>query len=274
MRQKYDLGMFDAEDKLSANNMAGMEEFFKQTFGGDAFFDLIGEISLARLIDDMMGAAMEKEQQQKNSDASDPGSKSSSTPSMTNNERNEANSKFQEDRITMLHEKLLRKIEPFMEGSETEEQLRERVSNEIKDLKKESFGTELLHSIGYVYITRSSQIISKDKYFGMSSFFEGLKEKGHMVSEFVSTISAIRQMMKVMEAEQKASVANDQAVPADHEKNEAIMKKALWKASNLDIESTLREVCFRAIQSKTVPSEIRKKRAIAINIIGQVFQSA
>ena len=297
MRQKYDLGMFDTtKTEISTNSMSGMEEFFKQTFGGDAFVDLIGEISLARLIEDVMGAAAA-------SSSSGPGPAGGG-----GGDKRDENDRLQEERIQKLYEKLLRKIEPFMEDSESLEQLTSRISEEIIELKKESYGPELLCSIGYIYVSRANKALSKGSFLGIPAMFQGLKEKGHMISEFISTISAFREMMKVVETEQKkqqeeedenskeSKAAHNNSTSKNesgeeeikkHEKNEAVMRKAMWKASNLDIEYTLREVCDRIFSGPLdkakaaggsgvdkpalLDPEIRKKRALAVKTIGEIF---
>lgn len=58
----------------------------------------------------------------------------------------------------------------------------QRVRTEAEDLKLESFGVEMLHTIGGVYMTRAGNFIKSKKFFG-GGFFGRLKEKGGMVKE-------------------------------------------------------------------------------------------
>jgi hypothetical protein len=53
---------------------------------------------------------------------------------------------------------------------------------EAEDLKLESFGVELLHTIGNVYMTKSTNFLRSKKFFG-GGFLGRVKEKGSMLKE-------------------------------------------------------------------------------------------
>jgi len=92
-------------------------------------------------------------------------------------------------RIDALREKLIQRIRPFVhshnagEANDPETKAFEaRIRTEAEDLKLESFGIELLHTIAGVYITKAGNFVKAKKFFG-GGFFGRLKEKGGMVKE-------------------------------------------------------------------------------------------
>lgn len=74
----------------------------------------------------------------------------------------------------MLTEKMLDRLRPFVEGKnpggkddpETAA-FEQRMKREADDLKLESFGVELLHTIGNVYMMKASSFMKSRKFLGM-----------------------------------------------------------------------------------------------------------
>lgn len=48
--------------------------------------------------------------------------------------------------------------------------------------------------------------------------------------------------------------------------------KALFKGAKLEVESVIREVCDRILSEENVPVPELRKRAVAIGILGEVFE--
>lgn len=100
-----------------------------------------------------------------------------------------AKEKDRKARIDELTRKLVSRIRPFVEakhaGDANDPETRafeERLKTEAEDLKLESFGVEMLHTIGQVYVTRAGNFVKSKKFFG-GGFFGRLKEKGRMMNE-------------------------------------------------------------------------------------------
>ncbi|KAG5460322.1 MAG: X-domain of DnaJ-containing-domain-containing protein, partial [Olpidium bornovanus] len=77
---------------------------------------------------------------------------------------------------------------------------------EAEELKSESYGVELLHSIGYTYSSKARQYLGKDVAFGVPKFFQQVREKGHIISETVSTLRSaidLRQSFSQLQEAQK-----------------------------------------------------------------------
>jgi len=49
------------------------------------------------------------------------------------------------------------------------------------------------------------------------------------------------------------------------------MLETLWNATVLDIEGTLRRVCYKVTRDQSVPAEQRTKRMKALKILGNIF---
>jgi X-domain of DnaJ-containing len=79
-----------------------------------------------------------------------------------------------EVRVRMLTKKLAERLRPFVEaknpggaGDEETAAWERRMRREADDLKFESFGVELLHAIGTVYVTKASNFLKSRKFLGM-----------------------------------------------------------------------------------------------------------
>lgn len=79
-----------------------------------------------------------------------------------------------ETRVRMLTEKLVERLRPFVEakspggaGDEETAAWETRMRREADDLKFESFGVELLHAIGTVYVTKATSFLKSKKFLGM-----------------------------------------------------------------------------------------------------------
>jgi hypothetical protein len=48
--------------------------------------------------------------------------------------------------------------------------------------------------------------------------------------------------------------------------------EAIWNASALDIESTIRKVCDKVLHDFAVSKEVRGRRARGLEVLGRIFQ--
>ncbi len=79
-----------------------------------------------------------------------------------------------EARVRMLTDKLVERLRPFVEaknpggpGDAETAAWEARMRREADDLKLESFGVELLHAIGTVYVTKASSFLKSKRFLGM-----------------------------------------------------------------------------------------------------------
>jgi len=268
-------------------------EFFKQQFGGDRFNDYIGDLMLIGEFSEAM-----------NGETIDPNNQEEMEKM-----RKEKREK-QEKRVNELTEKLKKKIEihteyvrPFFNNAnELKEKEKESITNfkaiisiEAEELKYESYGVELLRSIGYIYRLKANQALYQyraengaihKKIFGYTNKFTSkMKEKGHVLSEAVNTYKSafeLQSSFEKIQLQDKMNATNENMTEEEKRKlmdqleQEAALKgmDALWQSSKLEIESTLIEVCDKLFSDTTVASIETKERAKAVLAIGEVFGKA
>lgn len=181
------------------------EEFFKQSFGGDRFIDIIGEISIGR---DMRDALETQEAEDDNDD----------TSSLTPEEKAEREAKKEKaeleraeirtKRVDTLAEKLINKLSLYTELPDTSESsvqaFKSIVQIEAEELKTENYGVELLHAIGYTYLAKANQYLGKNIAFGLGGMFHSVKEKGYIFSETVGTLRTALDLQSSFSELQKA----------------------------------------------------------------------
>ncbi|KAH0582579.1 hypothetical protein H2248_010510 [Termitomyces sp. 'cryptogamus'] len=151
--------------------------------------------------------------------AGETGSSVSSTPSQTEKERQrevarqkakiaqEQKEKFREQekerrkvmeaRITMLTQRTIERLRPFVDAKHPGEKddpetiaFEKKMKQEAEDLKLESFGVELLHTIGNVYLTKASSFMKSRKFLGIPGFFSRLREKGTLAKDVWGVIGS------------------------------------------------------------------------------------
>lgn len=79
-----------------------------------------------------------------------------------------------EARVRMLTDKLIERLRPFVnaknpgaQGDPETAAWEERMKREAEDLKVESFGVEILHTIGTVYVTKASGYLKSKRFLGL-----------------------------------------------------------------------------------------------------------
>ncbi|EPZ33177.1 DnaJ-domain-containing protein [Rozella allomycis CSF55] len=226
-----------------------LDRFFSSMFGGDNFVPWIGTVSIGKMLERTMSeGAVERDKAKMNEIA-------------------EKDAAEHEKRIKLIKDSLKRKIESFAVGSETEEQFKKKINEEATILKEEPRGKQILKCIAYVYRIKVKQAISKTSLFGsVSNFYLNIKEKGHMVSEVVGTIKALRDVSKM--AEKLSAEAENTTNIELEEKNEKLFMHACWKACKMEIEAVARESAASFLEEN--------KDAIyakGLDIIAEIFES-
>jgi len=201
----------------SGETMMDPGEFFKQQFGGDRFNDYIGDLMIAGEFSDAV-----------NGEGGD-----MNNPEDLEKMRKERREK-QDKRVKELVEKLLKKIsihtenvKPYLNNPvELKEREKESLNSfrkimtiEAEELKYESFGIELLHSIGYIYKLKANQAIYQyksengaihKKIFGYTNKFTSkMKERSHVISETVNTVKSAYDLKSSFEKIQIQDLKNE-----------------------------------------------------------------
>lgn len=352
LRKKYD--KFGRDKAVPDAGFEDANDFFSMIFGGDAFVDLIGEISLMK---DMLKTAditMAEEQAQAEKEAADPSTSkvenvaqpgplnhlpdkptTSSTPSsgrstpgtstpreprpqitahgedekflgpsgMTEEEKNirkaekkkgglskeqrakldELEQQRQEEReirVEALTQKLRDRLSVWTEAETHDsvtEAFRQKTIYEAESLKMESFGIELLHTIGFTYMQKGNTFLKSQKFLGISGFFSKVKEKGTFMKETWGTISAALDAQMVVEDMAKKEEKGEEMTDVEKAEFERRLTgkvlNAAWQASRYEIQSILREVCDKVIHDKSISMSKRIQRAQGLMLVGSIFSA-
>jgi hypothetical protein len=188
--------------------------------------------------------------------------------------------KIREDRISNLSKKLTDRISVWTEtdkASDVTAAFKDKIRLEIENLKMESFGLEILHAIGTTYTMKASSFLKSQKFLGISGFFSRIKDKGTLVKDTWSTMSAAIDAQLTMEEMAKLEEAGGEAwtdeKKAEYEKKvTGKILAAAWRGSKFEIQSVLRDVCDSVLNDKKVKLEKRIERAQALMIIGEMCQ--
>ncbi|KAI1590296.1 DnaJ DnaJ-class molecular chaperone with C-terminal Zn finger domain [Pyrenophora tritici-repentis] len=190
--------------------------------------------------------------------------------------------KIRDERIATLSKKLVDRISVWTEtdkATDVTAAFKEKIHLEIENLKMESFGLEILHAIGTTYVMKASSFLKSQKFLGISGFFSRIKDKGTLVKDTWSTMSAAIDAQLTMEEmaklEEQGGDAWTDEKKAEYEKRvTGKILAAAWRGSKFEIQSVLRDVCDAVLNDKKIKLEKRVERAHALMIIGEMFQKA
>jgi hypothetical protein len=188
--------------------------------------------------------------------------------------------KIRDERVANLAKKLIDRISVWTETDKANDvtaAFKEKIHLEIENLKMESFGLEILHAIGATYIMKASSFLKSQKFLGISGFFSRIKDKGTLVKDTWSTMSAAIDAQLTMEEmaklEEQGGDAWTDEKKAEYEKRvTGKILAAAWRGSKFEIQSVLRDVCDSVLNDKKIKLEKRVERAHALMIIGEMFQ--
>jgi hypothetical protein len=170
------------------------EDFFKQSFGGDRFVDIIGEISIGKDMREALETAEDDDHELS------PEEKAEREVQKVENEqeRNLVRAK----RIQVLCEKLIHKLNLY--NTHGEKEFVKLIQKEADDLKLENHGVELLHAIGYVYNMKANHYSSKKSVFGLGGMYYSIREKSYIFSQTVGTLRTAYDLQSTFGELQKA----------------------------------------------------------------------
>lgn len=190
--------------------------------------------------------------------------------------------KKRQDRVDTLSKKLLDRLSVWTEtdkGPEVTAAFQEKIRLETENLKMESFGIEILHAVGYTYVSKATSFLKSQKFLGISGFFSRLKDKGNLAKETWNTISTAIDAQLTMEEMAKLEEAGG-ADWTDEKKAEYERRvtgkilAAAWRGSKFEIQGVLRDVCDKVLNDKNVKMEKRVERAHAMVLCGTIYQRA
>ncbi|KAI2769683.1 DnaJ-domain-containing protein [Daldinia loculata] len=190
--------------------------------------------------------------------------------------------KIRQERVDTLASKLIDRISVWTEtdkGPDVTKAFQDQIRLEVENLKMESFGLDILHAIGAVYMSKATALLKSQKFLGIGGFFSRMKDKGTLVKETWNTISSAIDAQQTMEemARMEQAGGEDWTDEKKVEYERRVTGKILtaaWRGSKFEIQSVLREVCDSVLHDKKVPLNKRLERAEALVIIADICQKA
>lgn len=285
LRKKYN--EFGPKESQPEGGFVDPEEIFGAMFGGERFAPIIGQISLAK---DMKAALQEVEETEGEGDKDvkrdAKGKEILSEEEKARKEEKERKVAAEKaaaraERVQKLVENLERKLSIFTESatgpydSDVTNSWRTICQLEAEDLKKESYGVELLQAIGFVYVSKAKHYLATNQtLFGVGGWFHNVQGKYHVFSETVSTLRSAIELKSVFDQIAAAEKAGNLTPEEKKKLEEQAAEKgiqALFKGTKLEIESVLRETCDRVLEDLTISRPKAQMRAVAMQILGESY---
>ncbi len=168
-------------------------------------------------------------------------------------------------------------VELMETGIDVTRAFQEKTRLEAENLKMESFGIDILHSVGQTYVQKATSFLKSQKFLGISGFFSRLKDKGTLAKETWNTISTAIDAQLTMEEmakmEEKGGADWTDEKKAEYERKvTGKILAAAWRGSRFEIQGVLRDVCDKILNDKNVKLEKRVERAHALLLCGTIYQ--
>ena len=140
-----------------------------------------------------------------------------------------------------------------------------------------------------MYLLKSEQYAAKldsedgnigQRFLGFGKRLQSnIKEKTHIFKETVGTVRTVMEWHSSMTKLSASENAEEGKEVTDEEKkrleSDTLSKShaALWRGIKLEIESVIREVCDEVLDKDVISREERRRRCIALGVIGEVYCS-
>lgn len=172
-----------------------------------------------------------------------------------------------------------------------------QMRQEARELASSQFGPELLQALGEMYLARSEIYLANEMH-GRISLTKSrasmkhnslvLKHRLRFYKNAAGSLikagkvySAATKVSKELKEEQPESQSGEPPVTEEQAQQvEAAMDDALplflqtaWSYVVQDIDRTVRDVGRKFLQDKSVPWQIRIRRAQALQLLGEIFQT-
>lgn len=271
LREKYD--KYGKQESIPSEGFEDPAEFFSMIFGGEAFRDWIGELSLIKEMTKQAELSSYEEETKTEEPAPEKAAEPTSTemplsteghlpsnpvPEATQSaaketlylgdgsgetekhltkeerekqKRQEELDKFEEEcRVKKIEtrnelaEKMVTRLSVFTEtdmADDIAESFRQKMKYEAESLKMESFGLEILHSLGTIYKTKAKILLKSQTFLGgIGGLWWSMKDKGGVIRETFSTVSSALDAQRTMQEYTKMQEDNEYHAKKEEEEEE------------------------------------------------------
>ncbi|CCF56775.1 hypothetical protein KAFR_0B04780 [Kazachstania africana CBS 2517] len=205
----------------------------------------------------------------------------------------EEQEKLKEVRLGELSQKLIERLSILTESVYDEAckiSFEKKFEEEANLLKMESFGLDILHTIGDVYCEQARIFLGSQNFLGLGGMLHSVKAKGGLFMDTLRTVSAaidaqhtMKELEKMKEDSEsqeplydKNGIEKTKPTPEEVVQHEQLLMgkvlSAAWHGSKFEIMSTLRGVCKKVLEDETISIKTRIRRAEALKLLGKVFQ--
>ncbi|KAF8903572.1 DnaJ-domain-containing protein [Mucidula mucida] len=285
LRRKYN--EFGPKESAPEGGYVDPEEVFGAIFGGDRFVPIIGHISLARDMKTALQEVDDAEEDEKRPKDAKGRVIMSEEEKLKKEEKDRKKSAEKaaerKERIEKLVQNLERKLGIFTESAngpydqDVTSSWTTICNLEAEDLKKESYGVDLLQAIGFVYASKAKHFLATNQSFlGVGGWLHNVQGKYHVFSETVSTLRSAIELKSVFEQIQAAEKAGNLSPDERKRLEEQAAEKglqALFKGTKLEVESVLRETCDHVLEDPAISRDKAQMRAVALQILGEAYMS-
>ena len=243
--------------RVETGDLMDPRSLFVLMFGNDKFTHIVGDLATATLMA-TQDSARESSAMQGNTQES---------VLEEHRRRMEIRNAFQRKREDRLAALLIKRLDTWAYGDH--DGFIQHAKREAVILRKEPFGKDMLHTCGYVYQRKAAIMLGKGKgALGLKAFFGELSDKAQM---FRTKADAVRGSLKAM---QTASAApnEDESIDEASRREAVSVLGAVWLASVVDIQTTLRHVVKIVLTDESVDKSVLQKRAEALVELGKIFQ--
>lgn len=302
---------YDKHGIVEADSEVAMQEidpfvFFAVMFGSEAVHPYIGELWIANKADSLMKEQAEMEFKHQKDDEKLDTSEARQEYIKRTAAAVEADKFKQRRREVKCAINLRQRVEPFVDGSQDEEEFIALAQAEAANISKGAFGDVYCSAIGFALELEADEFIGyQNSFLGVEGHAARMKKKAHsinsdmrLVGAGITAARAGRQAYHEVEnfqkeaknAMAKASVGGSTTTAEgeepkegemDSEKTKAAAEKIeaslpaflelAWAINGRDITRTLKQVCLKLFSDASVPMEVRLKRAEGVRILGHEF---